>query len=125
MAAVVLNLQRARAERSASAPVIVDQNGQEHPVGGVPLDLFLEIIELQQDFANRETAGFDLASVLTMASRCRAAILAAMPGFPVDGLTFEELMEIIGAMQSATGPAGASEPESNGSSAEPGELTPG
>ncbi|MCB0040694.1 MAG: hypothetical protein KDE23_13490 [Caldilinea sp.] len=109
---VVLNLQKVRAERSATAPVIVGPDGVEYPIGGIPLDSFLAILELQQAMASG-----DSGNLATMLPQVKALVGELLPGFPAGDLTLDELMLVINVIQAGTGP----EPTGDGSDDEPGE----
>lgn len=96
---VVLNLAQVRADKAATAPVIVGPDGREYPVGGIPLDGFLAILELQQAFSQG-----DAANLPAIIPGVKALVEDLLPGFPVGSLTIDELMAVIGAMQMAVGP---------------------
>lgn len=113
---IVLNLQQLRADRSVNAPIIVGPDGKEYAVGGVPLDVFLAIVELQQTYF-----GGDQKEVpLEIFTQFKVLIECVLPGFPAGDLTIEELMAVIDAMQLEIGPQSTGE----AGNSEPGELTP-
>lgn len=113
---VVLNLQQLRADRSAAAPVIVGPDGKEYPVSGVPLDGFLAIIEMQQAFAEGGSA-----RMTEIIPDVKALVESLLPGFPVGGLTMDELMAVIAAMQTEIGPQAAGPGAEGTDGDEPGE----
>lgn len=122
MTGKVLNIPKVRAERSANAPIIIGPDAKEYPVGGVPLDTFLEIVELQQAFAARDGSITDMVEVV---KRWKALIDQIMPGFPSGDLTLAELMEVIDFLQFQIGPeTQETNTEGEASDSEPGELTP-
>lgn len=119
MAGKTLNIPQVRADKAVDAPVIIGPDNVRYPIGGIPLDTFLEIVELQQTFAAR--AG-DMTDTIEVIKRWGVLIGEVMPGFPVGKLTLPELLEVIDFMQYQVGPQADAEGEASDS--EPGELTP-
>lgn len=121
MAGKILNIPKVRAEQSVNAPVVIGPDGKEYPVGGVPLDIFLEIVELQQTFTARDG---DITAMVEVVKRWKALIDRIMPGFPSGDLTLAELMQVIDFLQFQVGPEAEATAEGEASDSEPGELTP-
>lgn len=106
----VLNLAQLRAEKSRQRPVIVDQNGKEHDLGGISLDGYLAMLEFEQVAEQmRSDEGDNRQAQVDMIQRMRATITALMPDFPVGELYLDELMMVAQAMQAAVMPGGATE----------------
>lgn len=101
----LVNFKQVRAEKSVNAPIMIDMDGVEHPVGVFPLDFFLEIVELE-DNLGKGLAGEELAAMLI---RIKTLISSVLPGFPVGRLTFQEAQELIEALVAVVQPDGASE----------------
>lgn len=127
MKRVVLNLKEMRA-RASDAPVIVDFDGKEHAVTGLPVDGYLAIIGVQDRFnALSGPDGQDarsLEGLVDLINEVKSLITAAVPGFPVGGLLLEELMIVVQAIQGAVIGGESSESDGGaGGDAGPGEST--
>lgn len=113
---VIYNLKEIRAEKSKTAPVIVDARGKKYPVGGIPLDGFLAVIEMQQSFSDQ-----DAAKTADAIPAVKALISELLPGFPAGELTIDELMDLIGAIMTMAGPQAAGPGAAGGAGSGPGE----
>jgi hypothetical protein len=118
---VVLNLQRARADRALQAPTIIAPDGTSYIIGGLTLDTYLQIIELE-DALGAVTAGdpgeSEIKSQAGLLVAFKGLVERAIPGFPVGDLELHEIMQVVRAIQVQ----GAPTPGEGGSEeAEPGE----
>lgn len=113
---VIYNLKEIRAEKSKTAPVVMDAHGKKYPVGGIPLDGFLAVIEMQQSFSDQDTA-----KTADAIPAVKALISELLPGFPAGELTIDELMDLIGAIMTMAGPQAAGPGAAGGDGSGPGE----
>ena len=104
---ILLNIKAIRKERESETPVIVDQNGVEHPVRGVSVDTYLQTLELEEAFTSlQELEGEDMQeagkSQTQLLILMKGLISSVLPDFPVGGLLLEELFSVVTAIQSAS-----------------------
>lgn len=116
---VIYNLKAIRAEKSKTAPVVMDADGKRYPVGGIPLDGYLAVIEMQQSFSDQ-----DASKTADAIPAVKALINELLPGFPAGHLTIDELMDLIGAIMTMAGPQAAEPRAEESGNGAAGELTP-
>ncbi len=88
---VILDFGKKRAARAAGGAVVIDWDGNEHPVAPFDLDGILEIVQLGPEFAKATDASGQAQLIL----RLKEVLQALVPTFPVGQLTFDEAMELI------------------------------
>jgi len=96
----ILNLQAMRAGRAEKLPIIVDQNGNEHVVGGVKVADYMTMIALQEEFKNIQTTdNVSQENQQGIIAAVKKLILAVVPGFPVEDLYIDELFAVANSIQ--------------------------
>lgn len=109
----VLNLQQARADKAAQAPLIIAPDGSQYRLWGISLDGFLAIYSLRMAVSSK-----DVDAVEDTIPLVREKLAELLPGFDIGALSLDEIMEVINFLMEANGPQGDSE---GGSEDKPGE----
>lgn len=113
----ILNLREMRAKKEVEQPVITDQNGKDHPIGGLTLGSYLDILALEDAFtvlqSKEDSEGSEGGSKdqIALIERMKEFILSVLPEFPVNGLFLDELFLVIQAIQSEISAGNAKEGE--------------